>query len=406
MLEILRTAVRSLLGNKTRSLLTMLGVVIGVGAVITMVALGQGAGSRIENSVASVGRDILIVFPGAPNTSGVRGSAGSGSALTRDDGEAVALECPAVAAVAIETFGRAQVVFENMNWSSQVTGTTPSIFDIREWRLADGRFFGDADVKSGAKVCLLGTTVAENLFGGGEAVGKTVRIQKTPFEVVGILAPKGQTPWGQDQDDVILVPLTTAQRRLFRSAVPGAVRRLTIKAQDAESVQKAQEEVTALLRQRHRIPHDGDDDFVVRNMTEILEASAESTRIMSLLLGAVASVSLLVGGIGIMNIMLVSVTERTKEIGIRMAVGARPGDIRLQFLTEALVLSLLGGALGILLGTGASQIITSWLNWPTEISPAVASLSFGFSGFVGVFFGFYPAWKASLLNPIEALRHE
>ena len=406
MLEVLRTAVRSLMGNKARSLLTMLGVVIGVGAVITMVALGQGAGARIESSVASVGRDILIVFPGAPNTSGVRGSAGSGSALTRDDGEAIALECPSVAAVAIETFGRAQVVFENMNWSAPITGTTPPIFDIREWRLAEGRFFGDGDVKNGAKVCLLGITVAENLFGHGEVVGKTVRIQKTPFEVVGVLASKGQTPWGQDQDDVVLMPLTTAQRHLFRSAIPGAVRRLTIKGRDAASVLTAQDEITALLRQRHRIPHDGDDDFVVRNMTDILEASAESTRIMSLLLGAVASVSLLVGGIGIMNIMLVSVTERTKEIGIRMAVGARPGDIRWQFLTEALVLSLLGGGVGILLGAGASRGITAWLDWPTQISPSVALISFGFSGLVGVFFGFYPAWKASLLDPIEALRHE
>jgi putative ABC transport system permease protein len=293
-----------------------------------------------------------------------------------------------------------------MNWSTMITGSTPSIFDIREWRIADGRFFLDGEARSGAKVVVLGSTVAKNLFGEEDPIGKTIRIRNVPMDVVGVLAPKGQTPWGQDQDDTAFVPFRTAQLRLFRRAAANSVQRITVSALNGDSVSEAEREIKAIIRQRHRLSDRETDDFDVRNMAEMLDAAAQSTKVMSLLLGAVASVSLLVGGIGIMNIMLVSVTERTREIGIRMAIGARGSDIRTQFLMEALLLSVAGGIIGIVLGTSASKIITGILGWATVVSTGSIVLAFGFSVFVGIFFGFYPAWKASLLNPIEALRYE
>jgi len=405
-LETLRTAVRSLLSNKIRSALTMLGIIIGVAAVITMVAIGAGASVNIQKFISGVGSNILIVMPGASTAGGVRQQAGSASTLTVQDAEALEQEAFALKGVAPEIYSRTQLVYGNMNWSTMITGSTPSIFDIREWRIADGRFFLDGEARSGAKVVVLGSTVAKNLFGEEDPIGKTIRIRNVPMDVVGVLAPKGQTPWGQDQDDTAFVPFRTAQLRLFRRAAANSVQRITVSALNGDSVSEAEREIKAILRQRHRLSERETDDFDVRNMAEMLDAAAQSTKVMSLLLGAVASVSLLVGGIGIMNIMLVSVTERTREIGIRMAIGARGSDIRTQFLMEALLLSVAGGIIGIVLGTSASKIITGILGWATVVSTGSIVLAFGFSVFVGIFFGFYPAWKASLLNPIEALRYE
>ena len=406
MLETLRTAVRSLLSNKIRSALTMLGIIIGVAAVITMVAIGAGASRNIQQYISGVGSNILIVMPGASTAGGVRQQAGSSSNLTLQDAQALEREAYALRGVAPEIYSRSQLVYGNMNWSTLITGSTPSIFDIREWRLENGRLFLESEAKIGAKVVVLGATVAKNLFGEEDPIGKTIRIRNVPMEVVGTLAPKGQTPFGQDQDDTAFVPFNTAQLRLFRRSVANSVQRITVSALDSNSVSEAEREIKAILRQRHRISERDPDDFDVRNMAEMLDAAAQSTKVMSLLLGAVASVSLLVGGIGIMNIMLVSVTERTREIGIRMAIGAKASDIRTQFLMEALLLSISGGITGIILGTSASKIITGFLGWATVVSTGSVVLAFGFSVLVGIFFGFYPAWKASLLNPIEALRYE
>ena len=406
MLETLRTALRSLMSNKVRSLLTMLGIIIGTGAVIAMVAIGAGASRSIQQFISGVGANILIIMPGAPSVGGVRQQAGAGATLTTDDAEALQREAYSLSGVAPEVFGRVQLVHGNMNWSTMVTGSTEDIFYIREWKIEDGRFFFDEEARAGTKIAVLGATVAKNLFGEESAIGKIIRIRNTPVEVVGVLAAKGQTPWGQDQDDTAFVPFATAQRSLFRRGIANSVQRITVAAVNGDSVPEAEREISAILRQRRRLEEGEESDFDVRNMAEMLDAAAQSTRVMSLLLGAVASVSLLVGGIGIMNIMLVSVTERTREIGIRMAIGARGSDIRTQFLMEALLLSVAGGLFGIGLGTSTSKVITGLLGWPTVISPGSVILAFVFSALVGVFFGFYPAWKASLLNPIEALRRE
>ncbi|MDR1731495.1 MAG: ABC transporter permease [Synergistaceae bacterium] len=406
MFEILRTAVSSLLANKTRSLLTMLGVIIGVSAVIAMIAIGRGASIQMEGVISGMGSNMIILRSGAPRTGGVRQSAGSGAALTLADIDAIRDECWSVQEIAPQVSVGTQLIYENQNWPSQVTGTTPGFFAIRGLSVRLGRLLDEEDERSAAKVCVIGQTVAENLFGTADPVGEVMRINRIPFEIVGVLTAKGQSSMGQDQDDTVVVPVTTAQRRLVRSALAGSVSMAFIQARDASMMDSVISEVSALLRQRHRIENGREDDFELRNMTQMLESLAQSTQVMSLLLGAVASISLLVGGIGIMNIMLVSVTERTREIGIRMAIGARAWDIRMQFLLEALLLSLAGGFLGILLGFGASKGITAFLQWPTSVSTGAVALAAGFSACVGVFFGFYPAWKASLLRPIDALRAE
>jgi putative ABC transport system permease protein len=353
-----------------------------------------------------MGSNLLIVLPGATTSGGVRMGAGSQPTLTMADSEAIPKECPAVADAAPILNGTAQVIYSHLNWSTGVIGTTPSLLVIREWNIAAGRSFITQDVKSATKVCLLGETVVENLFGDQNPVGQTIRIKNVPFTVIGVLDRKGQDAGGHDQDDTIMVPVTTAQKKLFGTQFPGMVRIITVKAKSAEDLVAAERQINELLRQRHHIGPKQDNDFTVRNLTQLMQAREASTKVMTMLLGAIASVSLLVGGIGIMNIMLVSVTERTREIGIRMAIGAKTWDIRLQFIIEALLLSLVGGVIGIIAGVSASIIISSASGWSIVVSPLSIVLAFGFSGFIGIFFGFYPAYKASLLNPIDALRYE
>ena len=406
-MEVFKTALRSLMSNRTRSLLTMLGIIIGVGAVITMVAIGRGAAQQVEGFVAGFGSNMLIVQPAPPNSSGARGAAGSGDSLTLDDSNALASDTFSIARTAPEVNASGQVIYGNSNWNTSITGTTPDILQIRNWEIASGAMFGEQDVRSGAKVCVIGQTVAKELFGYADPIDATIRIRSIPFRIVGMTTKKGANSWGQDQDDFILVPVTTAQRRLVRSgARVDTVRRINVQAKDKNSMITAEEEIKTLLRQRHKLTGGVEDDFQIRNLTEVQENMTSTANVMSLLLGAVASISLLVGGIGIMNIMLVSVSERTREIGIRMAVGARPSNVRVQFLTEAIVLSFLGGAIGIGIGFGVSRLISSVFSWPAIVSMESVIIAAGFSAFVGVLFGFWPAWKASNLDPIDALRTE
>ncbi len=401
-----KISLRALRVNKMRSALTMLGIIIGVGAVITMLAVGTGASEKISQQMASIGSNLLIVMPGSSTSGGIRMGSGTLSTLTQEDAEAIASECPAVSDVAPMYNGTAQVVYGNQNWSTGISGTTPGILPVRDWSLSAGRAFTEQDVRSANKVCLLGQTVVDNLFGNADPLGQIIRIKKIPFTVLGVLAKKGQNDHGQDQDDTIMVPLTTAQKKLFGVPFAGMVRTISVKARSTDDLLAAEGQVTELLRQRHHIGPRQETDFTVRNLTQMMQAREQSTQVMGLLLAAIASVSLLVGGIGIMNIMLVSVTERTREIGIRMSVGAKTWDIRLQFIIEALTLSLIGGVIGILLGISGSKIVTLLAGWATIVSPLSVVLAFGFSGLVGLFFGFYPAYKASLLNPIDALHYE
>ena len=402
----IKISLRALRVNKMRSALTMLGIIIGVGAVIAMVAVGAGASQKISEQISSMGSNLLILLPGATTAGGVRMGAGTQPTLSMGDAEAIQKECPAVSDAAPIHNGVAQVVSGHLNWSTGVIGTTPTLLIVREWDLVAGRSFTVQDVKSATKVALLGQTVVDNLFGDQNPVGQTIRIKNVPFTVIGVLATKGQNAQGQDQDDTIMIPVTTAQKKLFGTQFPGMVRIIMVKAKSAEDLAAAEKQVTELIRQRHHIGQKQDNDFTLRNLTQIMQAAEASTKVMTMLLGAIASVSLLVGGIGIMNIMLVSVTERTREIGIRMAIGAKTWDIRLQFIIEALLLSLVGGVIGIIAGVTTSILISSASGWAVVVSPLSILLAFGFSGFIGIFFGFYPAYKASLLNPIDALRYE
>jgi putative ABC transport system permease protein len=401
-----KVAFRSLRANKMRSILTMLGMIIGVAAVIIMVAIGEGANQRISAQIASVGSNLLLVLPGSTTSGGLRSGFGGAPTLTMADARAVGKELSAVRASSPTMRSTGPVVYGNQNWSTILQGAAPEFLEMREWKILSGRNFTVQETEAAAKVCLLGQTVSDYLFGTEDPVGKIVRIKRSPFTVVGILDRKGQSPQGQDQDDVVVLPITTMQKKLSGSAHVGAVGVIMVQAVDADSVKTAEQQVIELLRQRHRIGQGGTDDFSVRNLSEMLALAESATRIMSLLLGGIASVSLLVGGIGIMNIMLVSVTERTREIGIRMAVGARERDILSQFLIEAVILALTGGAVGILLGAGGAVLTSQLAGWTTVISLSAVFLAFGFSAAVGVFFGFYPARKASRMDPIEALRYE
>ncbi len=402
----IKISLRALKANKMRSALTMLGIVIGVAAVIAMLALGSGARKKVSEEIASMGSNLLVVISGAVSSGGARMGAGTDPTLSLSDAEAIEKECPAVLDVAPIDRGTSQVVYGNQNWSTVVTATTPSVLEINAWEIEKGRPFTMQDVRHATKVCLIGKTVADNLFFGSEPVGKIIRIKKVPFKVIGILAGKGQTMLGQDYDDTIYVPITTAQKRLFGTSIAGMIRVMMVKAKTIGQLEEAQEQINDLLRQRHRIGPGQQDDFTVKNLTQMMQTAVNLTRIMTLLLGAIASISLLVGGIGIMNIMLVSVTERTREIGIRIAVGAKTWDIRLQFIIEAIILSLIGGTIGMAIGIAGSVMVSHATGFPVIISPLSIMLSFGFSAAVGIFFGFYPAHKASLLNPIDALRYE
>ena len=406
--SLLRIALRALAVNKLRSALTMLGIVIGVGAVIVMIAVGAGAQQRVEEQIRALGSNLLLVMPGSTTAGGVRLGFGSGSTLTEDDVVAINREIPeALAAPALR--GSAQVVWGNSNWSTQVFGVTPEYLDVRQWPLAGGRSFEPAEMAAAAKVCLIGATVAKQLFGSSDPLDQSIRIKRVPFTVIGVLDVKGQSLMGTDQDDLVLVPIKTARSRVLGTASAArnrTVGTIWVKAADGVGTKVVEEHVRSLLRQRHRIQPGADDDFSLRNLAEVMAAQEASSRVLALLLAAVASVSLLVGGIGIMNIMLVSVTERTREIGLRMAVGARTRDILGQFLVEAVTLSLIGGLVGVALGIGASILIAELAGWRILLSPAAVGLAVAFAFVIGVFFGFYPARKAARLNPVEALRFE
>jgi len=402
----LQLSFRSLLRNKVRTALTMLGIVIGIASVITMVAIGQGASAQIQDQINSMGRNLLMVRPGAASSSGFSWGAGTIQTLTREDGDAIAKEVASVRAVAPAVRARAQAVYGSLNWTpGSIQGTSPAFMDVRDWEVEEGSFFTDQDVLSVTKVCVLGRTVAEKLFQGVTPIGETIRIKNMPFRVVGVLAKKGTNAYGMDQDDLVLLPWTTVKRVLQGSAFNN-VEMLYVTATSASAMTEATQEITALLRQRHRTPAAEDSDFQIQGMTEMAATVQQTAKVMTLLLALIASVSLVVGGIGIMNIMLVSVVERTREIGLRMAVGARKRDILLQFLTEAVVLCLTAGVLGMGLGVALAVLISRTLSWPALISPASIGIAFGFSCAVGVFFGFYPAFRASRLDPIEALRYE
>jgi len=403
-----RIALRALQVNRTRSALTMLGIVIGVAAVIAMVGVGTGATARIQAQIQSIGSNLIIVLPGSLSSNGVRLGSGAVATLTEDDAKAIAAECPSVAAVAPSVRGGVQVVYGNNNWATTVQGVTPDYMTIRDYTMLSGLFFTEQDVDAAAKVAVLGETVVQNLFGNSDPTGQVAIIKNVPFTVVGVLTPKGQSPSGQDQDDIILLPISTAKQKVLgtNKANAKAVSTLMVQASGPAAMDQAQQEMEALLRERHRILDGQEDDFTVRNLTEVFAAQESSAQVMSILLGAIASVSLIVGGIGIMNIMLVSVTERTREIGLRQAVGAKTRDILSQFLVEAVTLSVLGGMIGIVIGLAASALISHFAQWSTEVSPLSILMAFVFSALVGVFFGYYPARKAAYLDPIEALRYE
>ena len=403
--NMLREAWQAMAANKLRTFLTMLGMVIGVGAVILMLAIGQGAQILVKQAIASMGSNLFIVLSGFSSTAGVRSSSGNAPTLTVRDARAMA-ELPSIEAVAPVQPGSSQIIYGSNNWNTQVYGTTPSYLDVRDWDIQSGAVFGDAEMRSATRVAILGQTVVQQLFGDEDPLGKTIRIRNSPFVVIGVLSRKGQSMDGRDQDDTILVPLTTAQRTLFGSQFPDSVRYILVQAATEQMMSRAERAMTELLRERHRLPEGADLDFTIRNLSAVAEVQAQTTKVMSLLLGAVASVSLVVGGIGIMNIMLVSVTERTREIGIRMAIGARRRDILLQFLLEAIIVSVFGCLIGVLLGVGGALLVTQTTGTFVVVTATSVLLAFVVAAAVGVFFGFYPARKAANLKPINALRFQ
>jgi putative ABC transport system permease protein len=402
---IFRIAFRALARNKMRSVLTMLGIIIGVSAVIAMVSIGQGAQASVQEQIASVGTNLLFVGAGSQNVGGVRSGTGqtNRNTLTVEDIEAIRREIPSVSMATPTVNARSQLIFQNQNWNSQVQGVNEQFPQIRKWEVQSGEFFTEADVRTAARVIVIGETIAENLFPGIDPVGQTLRVRELPFRVVGVMRAKGQDPGGRDQDDILFAPYSTVQKKLLAITY---VQFAYVSAISPNATYTAQEQIGDLLRQRHRLAPNEEDDFFVRNLTDVAEAAEETNRIMTILLGSIASVSLLVGGIGIMNIMLVSVTERTREIGIRMAIGARSSAVRKQFLIESIVLSLIGGFIGIIFGIAISIIIPKMLGWPTLVSLSAIAGSVIFSAAVGIFFGYYPARKAAGLDPIDALRYE
>jgi putative ABC transport system permease protein len=401
---ILKISLKSLGRNMIRSILTMLGIIIGVAAVITMVSLGQGAQRQVQEEIAAMGTNTLWIRAGSRRSWGIRSGSGTMNTLNAADFEAIAQEVPTVQAVSPSASTMAQVVFGNQNWNTRIEGYNEQYPLLRNWPLTQGSFFEDSHVKTASRVAVLGQTVVDELFGGGDPVGQTIRVKNLPFQVLGVLKKKGANNWGRDQDDTIIVPYTTVQKK-FQGGVL-YVQSGLISAVSARASFAAQEQITALLRQRHDLGSAQANDFRVRNLSEFAEAAEATNRVMTSLLASIAAVSLLVGGIGIMNIMLVSVTERTREIGIRMAIGARPGHVRIQFLAEAIVLCLVGGFIGLGMGLGGSVLVSQAMGWPTQISPNSIVVSIIFSAAIGVFFGYYPAHKAARLDPIEALHYE
>jgi putative ABC transport system permease protein len=407
-LAALRSALRALAANTLRSILTMLGIIIGVAAVITMIAVGQGATDRVQEQMKGLGSNIMLVLPGTITQGGARLGAQTGQALTEEDAQAIAVDVAEVQVAAPSLRAGVQVVSGNANWSTSALGTTNDYLEAREWPLESGRLFEAAEVAGSAKVAIIGQTTARELFGDADPLDQVIRVKKVPVMIIGVLAKKGQNSMGQDQDDILVLPIST-----FRNRVQGGwggkskrVGSISVKVREGQSMKDAEDSIKDLLRQRFKVQPNADDPFSIRNLTEILQAQEASSRIMTLLLSAVAGISLVIGGIGIMNIMLVSVTERTREIGLRMAVGARSRDILTQFLIEAVTLSLIGGAIGVVLGAGATWAIGYFAGWQVTMTPASILLAAGFSGFVGVLFGFYPARRASRLLPIQALRYE
>jgi putative ABC transport system permease protein len=404
--RLLRASSRSILRNRMRSLLTSLGIIIGVGAVIVMVAIGEGSQAQIEANITSLGTNLLLIIPGSSNTGGVRQGSGSWRQFTFDDVEALQREATLVDGVSPVVRSGGQIIGGAGNWFTSVYGVSPEYFKIRSWQMSSGEFFTDKDVLSRRKVALLGKTVADQLFPNQDPIGQNIRIRNTPFTVVGVLKAKGQTGMGQDQDDVILAPSTSVLYRLKGDRHSAAIDMINASAVSSDKVAAATAELRTILRKSHKLTEGQDDDFTVRSQAEIMQTATETTKTMTLLLGSIAAVSLLVGGIGIMNIMLVSVTERTREIGIRLSVGARESDVLIQFLTEAVVLSISGGIIGIILSAAVVAGLNKWTTLQPIITPDIVVVSFLFSAFVGIFFGFYPARKAAALDPIDALRHE
>ncbi|MBE7527811.1 MAG: ABC transporter permease [Burkholderiales bacterium] len=405
LLTLVSEAMRALQTNRLRTALTMLGMIIGVAAVVLMLSIGQGAQASINSAIASMGSHLLIVMPGATSSGGLRWGSGSVKTLTVQDAHAIA-ELPMIDATAPVISGTAQLNYSANNWSTVLTGVTPDYFSVNNWEMANGNIFTEGDLRSGTRVAVLGQISATSLFGDEDTVGIIIRITNRPFTVIGVLAAKGQSLTGRDQDDNVFIPLTTAQRQVVGNPFPGSVNFMMIRAKSAESMETAEAEITRLLRQRHRISAHMENDFTVRNLTALASVASNTAKVMAWMLGAIASVSLLVGGIGIMNIMLVSVTERTREIGIRMAIGANQRMILTQFLLESLMICILGGLTGIALGIGGAWLVSRIAELEIVITPGMIALAFSFSSIIGIFFGLYPARKAASLKPVEALRHE